>query len=588
MAHNSVTAIIPAHEAGATLARAVRSVQAQTFPVSEIIIVDDHSTDDTELVAQQLSRTDGRVRLVKAQGRGAGHARNRGVQEATGELIAFLDSDDVWYPTKLEAQLPLLGEDVAFVGALVHYLGEDGSVLGTYLPFDDWDAATASLRRAETMPVSLAFALMERAVFLESGGFDESFMRTQDLELAQRLVADGSRRVVWPKSRALGGYVLHGGGVSARSYAEQFLAAELVRARVRGATDVSYAQWQREPQLTPAARRALRAGEHYRLAAVSRGRGELGQKVVHGIRAVTADPRGTVKKLRGRSRHRGLLVPRTPPPEVAREFAPGDMAGEPPATLEAVPTVTVGGLRLAQDPVLLSEVLVTSYARSPRTLVLLAAHVTSLNAIQDPSFAEAFNAADAAHVDGISWSILARAQGTQAHKMATSDLAPEMLTHLATELGRPVRLAVLGGPQPDGSGTSTAQRAGEHLEERLPVEVVAVAHGFQEDWGPTLERVRLARPDAVLVGLGMPTEAFWAKAHRGLLPPALVITCGGWLRVLAGEEVRAHPVLQGTSLEWTHRLVTDPRRTLGRYARGSLNLVRHSLGAVVRRAVRNV
>lgn len=582
----ALTAVVPAHDAGTTIGRTIRSIQRQTVPVDEIVVVDDHSVDDTAGVVSAMAEDDPRIVLLHADGRGAGHARNTGVLRATGDVIAFLDADDVWYPDKLEHQLPLLTDDVAFAGALVHYLGEDGSVLGSYLPFDDFDEATASLRRGETMPVSLAFSVLRRQVFLEAGGFDESFLRTQDLELAQRLVADGRRRVVWPRGRALGGYVLHRGGVSATSYTEQFLAAELVRARLQGRTDASYEEWQMTPDLDAPARRALRSGVHYRRAAVARGnRDQLGV-VGHGVAAVAHDPIGVARKLVRRRRHVGVLEPAGPPPEVLAEFTTaGPVAGAAEAITSTaeVPTTTVAGLELAEDPQQLAEVAVTDYLRRPRPLSLVAAHVTSLNRVDDEDFVTDFNAADGRYVDGLSWSLIARAGGGTARKAATSDLAPQIITDLSERLGRDVRVAVLGGERHPDPARTVAARAAARLEADLPVDAVHAVHGYQDDWDGALARLRAADPDVVLIGMGMPLEAHLTARWRPALPDALIVTCGGWLRILAGDEERAPEFMQRAGLEWLHRLLGDPRRTACRYTVGALNLARHAGAAALGR-----
>lgn len=564
-----VSVVIPAHDEEATIGRAVRSVQAQTSSVLEIIVVNDHSTDGTTQVVRELADQDPRVRLLDADGIGSGHARNVGVAAARGELIAFLDADDVWYPDKVETQLPLLTDDIAFVGALVHYLGEDGSVLGSYLPFDDWDEASDSLREASTMPVSLAFSIVRRSDLLDLGGFDETFLRTQDLELAQRLVADG-RRVAWPLGRALGGYLLHAGGVSAQTYEEQFLAAELVRARVRGETTASYQEWQESPVLSAGARRALRSGRHYRLAAVAQGSGNQAAVLRHGVMASLHDPVSVAGKLLRRRRHVGSLEPEGPPPEIVASFR-----GDPPSAVVDIETVNLAGLELAKDPEALATAVVKDYLADRRTLTVMAAHVTSLNSAQDPDFVSAFNASDARHVDGISWSLLARAGGEHVLKRATTDLAPRIIEDLALGLGRPVRLAVIGGEPSESPVDPVARRAGERLARERGVELVAAEHGFHDQWSTPLSKVREAAPDVVLVGMGMPLEARWVRDHVVELPPSVVITCGGWLRILAGDEDRAPRLYRRYGLEWLHRLTTNPSRTATRYVTGSANLVRY-------------
>jgi glycosyltransferase involved in cell wall biosynthesis len=103
-ANLSVSVIIPAFRAAHTIARAVRSVLDQSLPAAEIIVVDDGSPDD---LASALEPFGGSVRLVRKENGGAASARNLGIELATGGLIAFLDADDYWEPTKLERQVEL-------------------------------------------------------------------------------------------------------------------------------------------------------------------------------------------------------------------------------------------------------------------------------------------------------------------------------------------------------------------------------------------------------------------------------------------------------------------------------------------------
>ena len=90
----SVTVVIPTYNLAALLPEAIASVRAQQWPKLEIIVVDDGSTDNTESVLRDLAR-DGDLRWFRQDNAGAAAARNRGVANATGEWIAFLDADDV-------------------------------------------------------------------------------------------------------------------------------------------------------------------------------------------------------------------------------------------------------------------------------------------------------------------------------------------------------------------------------------------------------------------------------------------------------------------------------------------------------------
>lgn len=110
-----VSVVIPTYNSGPLVVEAVESVLAQTRPADEIIVVDDGSTDDT---AKRLAEFGPPVRYVQKENGGVSSARNRGIDEATGDWIAFLDADDVWHPRKLEIQLSALArrEDLALLG----------------------------------------------------------------------------------------------------------------------------------------------------------------------------------------------------------------------------------------------------------------------------------------------------------------------------------------------------------------------------------------------------------------------------------------------------------------------------------------
>ncbi len=101
-----VSVVIPTHNRAALLWRAVESVLAQTCRDVEVLIVDDGSTDATTQVLAERARADTRVRVARhAERKGAQAARNTGIRAATGEWIAFLDSDDMWLPDSLELRL---------------------------------------------------------------------------------------------------------------------------------------------------------------------------------------------------------------------------------------------------------------------------------------------------------------------------------------------------------------------------------------------------------------------------------------------------------------------------------------------------
>jgi len=105
---DSISVVIPTHNRCHTLARALDSVLSQSVTPLEIIVIDDGSTDDTGPFLQSHYPD---VAVYRQSNHGVSHARNRGIESARGTWIAFLDSDDAWYPGKLEAQLQELQRD---------------------------------------------------------------------------------------------------------------------------------------------------------------------------------------------------------------------------------------------------------------------------------------------------------------------------------------------------------------------------------------------------------------------------------------------------------------------------------------------
>lgn len=103
-----VAIIMPAYNCEKYMRSAVESVKAQTYTDWTLFIIDDCSTDRTRILAEELAETDERI-VVKHNKKNTGVAktRNRGVREADSEWIAFLDSDDLWRPDKLEKQIKL-------------------------------------------------------------------------------------------------------------------------------------------------------------------------------------------------------------------------------------------------------------------------------------------------------------------------------------------------------------------------------------------------------------------------------------------------------------------------------------------------
>jgi glycosyltransferase involved in cell wall biosynthesis len=102
-----ISVVIPAYNASAYIVEAIESVLAQTIAPAEIIVVDDGSTDNTAAVLEPYAA---RIRYIFQDNAGVSAARNRAIEAANGDFIAFLDADDIWHPQKLEFQMDVFSK----------------------------------------------------------------------------------------------------------------------------------------------------------------------------------------------------------------------------------------------------------------------------------------------------------------------------------------------------------------------------------------------------------------------------------------------------------------------------------------------
>jgi glycosyltransferase involved in cell wall biosynthesis len=181
-----VSVIIPTHNRSQLLVRAVHSVLSQTYSNLECIIVDDASTDDTQKIIQQF--TDPRLIYLRHQvNKHASASRNTGINQAKGDLIAFLDDDDEWLPTKLEKQVHLLESLPREYGMVYCWVDfyRNGEVFAkrhpTYRGFI-FDKVLDDQRIGNSSTL-----LVRKEVIEKIGGFDESLPRGNDGDFIRRV-----------------------------------------------------------------------------------------------------------------------------------------------------------------------------------------------------------------------------------------------------------------------------------------------------------------------------------------------------------------------------------------------------------------
>lgn len=188
MSEFRVSAIIPAYNNAAYVADAVKSVLAQTYPPSEVIVVDDGSTDGTRLVLEPFRDL---IRYIYQENRGEPAARNTGMRHASFDYIAFLDADDLWMPRKLELQKKYLEEhpNVPFIYTDASTFDENGVIDASIKVRYNLELPEGNIFRAlfdETLFGSGSVVFHKRCVD-KVGCFDEDFRIGSDYEMWLRI-----------------------------------------------------------------------------------------------------------------------------------------------------------------------------------------------------------------------------------------------------------------------------------------------------------------------------------------------------------------------------------------------------------------
>ena len=237
-----VSIVIPAFNAEKVLPDALESVRTQTHTHFEALIVDDGSTDRTNEIASKYATDDKRFRCLQQSNAGSAIARNTALKQARGQWIAFLDADDVWFPTKLEAQLRLSNEDsganLLFSNYWIWNDGKDRCLrYSRRREFPEGDLVSR-LYRGNTFGTSTVMVrrdMMDRVV-----GMDPELRHVHDWDLWLRISEAGLRaRGVWePQIR----YRIWSGNVTANRVRNATFAVRVMEKAVARAASQSFAQ----------------------------------------------------------------------------------------------------------------------------------------------------------------------------------------------------------------------------------------------------------------------------------------------------------------------------------------------------------
>jgi glycosyltransferase involved in cell wall biosynthesis len=185
-----VSVVIPVYNGGRRLPEAVASVERQVYRPIEVIVVDDGSTDDTPDVIRGLGN---RVRAIRQENSGPAAARNRGLAAAEGEIIGFLDCDDLWPDGRLHGMVGRLRDDPSLDVVLgrTRFVSESG-YLSPELRWEDREERTIVIPH-------VGCAVYRRSAFDTAGRFDESlrfsedqdwYLRAREVGLQIRIIPD--------------------------------------------------------------------------------------------------------------------------------------------------------------------------------------------------------------------------------------------------------------------------------------------------------------------------------------------------------------------------------------------------------------
>ncbi|WP_062133822.1 glycosyltransferase family 2 protein [Demequina aestuarii] len=219
-----VSCIVATNRASPFLDEALRSVESQTHPLIEILVVDDGSPDPAALARVTSAHPD--VTVVRVPSSGAASARNAGVRRARGDILAFLDDDDRWDPHRIALQVDALARDEhapASYGDL-RTIDAAGRVMGEP---DQYRATPADIV-ARRVTVMLPNLVVRREAFEAVGGFDEQLTLAEDLDLVLKLTRIGPLAYA---PGAISDYRTHDANVTRRHRALAVAIRQVVTAR---------------------------------------------------------------------------------------------------------------------------------------------------------------------------------------------------------------------------------------------------------------------------------------------------------------------------------------------------------------------
>ena len=223
---DTLTVIMPAFNAAATIEQSIRSVMTQTYKEWVLLVIDDGSTDETLEICRRLASEDERIIPVSVSHRGLCGVLNLGLRVSRGHLIARLDADDLSYPTRFSKQVEFLAANpsVKVLGTWGERINGSGEVISR---FDVGPGSVAEYRKRVTSaePVGLIHSsvMAVREVLMEYGGYRDDEYPAEDLWLWTKISKD---HVTLALPDRLTQYRISNGGISSRHFRTQLMQYE--------------------------------------------------------------------------------------------------------------------------------------------------------------------------------------------------------------------------------------------------------------------------------------------------------------------------------------------------------------------------
>jgi len=185
-----ISVIIPTYNRMTYVCTAIDSVLAQTYKDYEIIVVDDGSKED---IKGLLSKYGDKIRYIYQENKGLSGARNTGIRNMKGEWAAFLDDDDIWYPSKLQIQMDYIKEnpEIDMVSTKADVIDMQGNKLNKVKPMSEVELHFEGL--LEGNHVVIPSALVKKSSLEHYGGFDEQLRCCEDYEIWLRMTAQNAK-----------------------------------------------------------------------------------------------------------------------------------------------------------------------------------------------------------------------------------------------------------------------------------------------------------------------------------------------------------------------------------------------------------